>query len=142
MTNILRALRSGALISAAVWLASSAAALESGKVLFVGDHGSYVGSYNVGDKSMSVVINGLPYRGHFSDTKSSRNSGMKSGMKSDVGNTAVADASLSGSWGRAFLFASSAKVMKCKLDTGFPQVSGSCHDADGRFFQLMPASTL
>lgn len=138
MTNILRALRSGALISAAVWLASSAAALESGKVLFVGDHGSYVGGYGVGDKSMSVVINGLPYRGHFSDTKSSRNSG----MKSDVGNTAVADAYLSGSWGHAFLFASSAKVMKCKLDTGFPQVSGSCHDADGRFFQLMPASTL
>ena len=138
MTNTLRALRSGALISAAVWLASSAAALESGKVLFVGDHGSYVGSYGVGDKSMSVVINGLPYRGHFSDTKSSRNSG----MKSDVGNTAFADPFLSGSWGHAFLFASSAKVMKCKLDTGFPQVSGSCHDADGRFFQLMPASTL
>lgn len=60
MTNILRALRSGALISAAVWLASSAAALESGKVSFVGDHGSYVGNYGVGDKSMSVVINGLP----------------------------------------------------------------------------------
>ena len=134
MTNILRALRSGALISAAVWLASSAAALEPGKVLFVGDHGSYVGSYGVGDKSMNVVIDGLPYRGHFSDTKSSRNS--------DVGNTAVADASLSGSWGRAFLFASSAKVMNCKLDTGFPKVSGSCHDADGRSFQLMPASTL
>ena len=138
MTNILWALRSGALISAIVWLASSAAALDLGKVLFVGDHGSYVGSYGVGDKSMSVVINGLPYWGHFSDTKSS----MSSGMKSDVGNTAVADASLSGSWGHAFLFASSAKVMKCKLDTGFPQVSGSCHDADGRFFQLMPASTL
>ena len=138
MTNILRALRSGALISAVVWLASSAAALEPGRVLFVGDHGSYVGSYGVGDKSMNVVIDGLPYRGHFSDAKIGRNSG----GNSDVGNTAVADASLSGSWGRAFLFASSAKVMKCKLDTGFPKVSGSCHDADGRSFQLMPASTL
>lgn len=134
MTNILRALRSGALISAVVWLASAAAALEPGKVLFVGDHSSYVGSYGVGDKSMSVVIDGLPYRGHFNNTKSDGDS--------DMGNTAVADVSMSGSWGRAFLFASSAKVMKCKLDTGFPKVSGSCHDADGRSFQLMPAATL
>ena len=138
MTNILQALRSGALISAVVWLASSAAALELSKVLFVGDHGSYVGSYGVSDKSMSVVIDGLPYRGHFGDTKSGRSSG----GNSDVGNTAVADASLSGNWGSAFLFASSAKVMKCKLDTGRPKVSGNCRDADGHSFQLMPASTL
>jgi hypothetical protein len=48
------------LISAVVWLASSAAALEPGKVLFVGDHGSYVGSYGVNDKSMSVVIGNWP----------------------------------------------------------------------------------
>ena len=131
MTNILWASRSGALMSAVVWLASSAAALDMdmGKVLFVGDHGSYVGSSGVGDKSMSVVIDGLAYRGYFSDTKSIRNS-------------AVADTFPSGIWGRAFLFASSAKVMKCKLDTGFPKVSGSCHDADGRSFQLMPAATL
>lgn len=130
MKNTLRALRQGALISAFVWLASAAAALEPYNVLFIGDHGSYVGSYGIGDRSIAVVIDGLPYRGHFS------------GKSSDVGSQAVEGASLSGSWGRAFLFASSSKVMQCALDAGFPKVSGRCNDADGRPFKLLPASQL
>ena len=130
MKNTFRALLQGALISAFVWLISPAAALEPDKVLFVGNHGSYVGSYDIRDRSIAVVIDGLPYRGHFSD------------KSSDPGKPSVKGTNLSESWGRAFLFASSAKVMQCALDAGFPNVSGRCHDADGRLFKLMPTLKL
>jgi hypothetical protein len=99
-------------------------ALEPDSVLFVGDHGLYVGRYGMDDHSLTVVIDGLPYKGHFSD------------KSSDPVGPAGDGASLSGNWGRAFLFASSAKVMQCALDTGFPTVSGRCKDAQGRPFKL------
>ncbi|MBC7547810.1 MAG: hypothetical protein H7224_04090 [Polaromonas sp.] len=127
MNNTLLTLRKGALIFAAAWLASPAMALEQDSVLFVGDHGSYVGHYAIADRSLAVVIDGLPYKGHFSD------------LNSDIG---AQDSPMVGRWGRAFLFASSAKVMQCALDEGFPMISGRCQDADGRPFKLMPASKL
>jgi hypothetical protein len=43
-----------------------------------------------------------------------------------------------GQWGSAFLFASSAEVLQCQLDAGFPQVKGRCQGADGRKFDLGP----
>ena len=130
MKDTFRALLHGALIPTFFWLTSPAAALEPDKVLFVGDHGSYVGSYDIRDRSIAVVIDGLPYRGHFSD------------KITDLGRPSVDGDNLRESWGRAFLFASSAKVMQCALDAGFPNVSGRCHDADGRLFKLMPTLKL
>lgn len=134
MTNTLQALRQSALICAAMWLASPAAALEPDKVLFVGDQSSYVGSYGMGDRSIAVVIDGLTYRGHFSDKSNDKSS--------DLEKSSVQGALLTGRWGRAFLFASSAKVIQCALDTGFPKVSGRCHDAEGRPFQLIAAPAI
>ena len=130
MKTLFKALRHGALISAVVWLASPASALEPLNILFVDDHGSYAGNYGWGDKSISVVIDGLRYQGHFSE------------KTSDADGAALDGTPLSGRWGRAFLFASSAKVIQCTLDAGFPKVSGQCRDADGRPFKLIPASKL
>ena len=128
MKNKLCMLRQGTLICAMACLAWPAAAQESDSVLFVGDGASYLGRYGLAEKSLSVVIDGLPYKGYFSD------------QRTDAGAALADGAPVSGRWGRAFLFASSAKVMQCALDTGFPNVSGRCHDAEGRPFALMPPS--
>ena len=103
------------------------AAQKADGVVFVGATGRYPGRYGMAEHSIAVVIDGVAYSGHFSDTQGGA-------------GTAANGTPLNGSWGRAFLFASSAKVLQCRLDAGFPDVNGLCHDADGRTFQLMPAS--
>lgn len=108
-----------------------AVALEPEKVLFVGDNRSFTGSYVVSDKSISVEIDGLAYRGFFGDKLS--DAGQQAKLNTDAVSTG-------GNWGRAFLFASSAKTIQCALDTAFPNVSGRCHDADGNVFKLVPGS--
>lgn len=100
---------------------------ETGAATFTADGRSYPGRYSVADQALSVAIDGLLYQGHYASREES-------------GNTPVADGPGAGLWGRAFLFASSAKVLQCKLDAGFPQVSGQCLDADGRKYELAPAA--
>lgn len=87
---------------------------------------TYLGHYATSDKSISVDIDGLNYKGNYA-TVAEDISGSGSGATS-------------GSWGRAFLFASSAKTLRCQLDAGFPTVSGKCQDAGGRQFLLKPPS--
>jgi hypothetical protein len=100
---------------------------ETGAATFTTDGRSYTGQYSVADQALSVDIDGLLYQGHYASREES-------------GNIPQASGPGAGLWGRAFLFASSAKVLQCTLDAGFPQVSGLCQDADGRKYALAPAA--
>lgn len=86
----------------------------------------YVGNYATSNKSISVDIDGLNYKGNYAS------------LSEDTAGSA--SGALTGTWGRAFLFASSAKTLRCQLDAGFPKVSGQCQDAAGRQFLLKPDS--
>ena len=116
-----------ALTLAAPWgLASPAtSAPQSGIAVFVGEGSVYQGEYAVKNQAISVNIDGLIYRGNYA--ANSKDEG------------ATLGAAPVGTWGRAFLFATSAKVLQCQLDSGFPRVSGRCQSADGRNFDLKPA---
>ena len=100
---------------------------KAGSVAFVTDGHTYLGQYRLADKALSVDIDGLLYRGHYA-------------AQADDAGALPAGAARTGQWGRAFLFASSAKVLQCQLTTQFPQVSGHCQAADGRQFELKPAA--
>lgn len=103
--------------------------VSTGSTMFTSDRASYVGQYNAADRAISVDIDGLLYSGHYA-ARAAYGSAAPSG-----------NARAGGQWGRAFLMASSAKVLQCQLDAGFPQVSGLCQDSDGRKFALgQPAS--
>lgn len=100
---------------------------EAGTATFTSEGRTYVGQYSATERALSVEIDGLLYRGHYA------------AQANDAG-AALQSASGASPWGRAFLFASSAKVLQCRLDTDFPQVKGACQAADGRSFDLkMPA---
>lgn len=83
---------------------------------------TYVGTYSIADKQISVDIDGLTYRGNYA-TLAEDTAGSSSGART-------------GSWGRAFLFATSAKILNCQLDAGFPKAIGQCQGAGDRRFQL------
>ena len=91
---------------------------------FTAGERTYRGNYAASDKSITVDIDGLNYKGNYAS------------LAED--NARPASETMTGSWGRAFLFASSAKTLRCQLDAGFPNVSGQCQDAGGRYFQLKP----
>ena len=74
------------------------------------------------EKLVSFDIDGLVYKGYYA-SRAEDDAGATSGIST-------------GKWGRAFLFASSAKVLRCQLETGFPKASGQCQGADGRIFRL------
>lgn len=95
-----------------------------GSASFSTGHQIYSGSYSVSTKSISVDIDGFNYAGNYAS------------VAEDSAGSATGAAA--GKWGRAFLFASSAKTLRCQLDEGFPKVSGTCQDAQGRQFQLRP----
>ena len=120
------------LILAAPWVFASPAvsAPRSGIAVFVGEGRIYQGKYAVKNQAISVDIDGLIYRGNYAANSKEE--------------AAMPGAPSVGSWGRAFLFASSAKVLQCQLDSGFPRVSGRCQSADGQNFDLkhaMPGKT-
>ena len=107
-------------------------AVPAGSASFIAGQRAYVGSYIAADKSVSVDIDGLTYKGNYAATS-----------EDDAGTNSGA---INGQWGRAFLFASSAKTLRCQLDAGFPKVVGQCQDAGSRQFQLQsgaaqPAAT-
>ena len=86
----------------------------------------YQGTYAAADKVLAVDIDGVQYRGHYAGYEAKDSPRLAS--ESDV------------PWGSAFLFASSAKVLQCRLEQGFPKAIGRCQDADGREFRLQAAS--
>lgn len=95
---------------------------SGGRVALVADGKVYLGEYKPAEKALSVTIDGLNYHGYYA------------AQAEDAG--ASASVTATGQWGRAFLFASSAKVLQCQLRTAFPKVSGQCLDAEGRKFEL------
>ena len=98
----------------------------TGSASFSSGEQTYLGTYVTTDKSISVDIDGLKYKGNYASLAED-SAGSSSGAAT-------------GSWGRAFLFASSAKTVRCRLDAGFPKVSGQCQDAGGRHFLLKPGA--
>jgi hypothetical protein len=116
-----RCLRTAAMAACLALAGPALADISAGSATFTSDRASYVGQYNAADRAISVDIDGLLYRGHYAEGAAG----------AAHGSTAKA-----GQWGRAFLMASSAKVLQCQLDAGFPQVIGLCQDSDGRKFEL------
>lgn len=114
---------------AALTFAHAASAQRTGPAAFVGDSATYLGCYSLEEKTLSVDIDGIHYRGNYDKTVA------RSGEK-------LNDDPASGHWGRAFLFGSSAKVLQCTLDSGFPNLSGSCTSAEGRRFRIEARSPL
>ena len=116
------------LVLAAPWGLASVAisAPQSGVAAFVTEGRTYEGRYTVENQALSVNIDGLVYRGNY--------------VANSQEQAATHSGAPVGRWGRAFLFATSAKVLQCKLDSGFPGVSGRCHSADGRDFDLKPGA--
>ena len=98
----------------------------TGSASFNSGERTYLGTYATTDKSISVDIDGLNYKGNYASLAED-SAGSSSGAAT-------------GSWGRAFLFASSARTLRCQLDAGFPKVSGQCQDAGGRHFLLKPGA--
>ena len=117
-----------AFVFAASWSLASLAvsAPQSGVAAFIAEGRTYLGQYAVKNQALSVNIDGLVYRGNYAAT-------------AQEGEAATGGAPV-GRWGRAFLFATSAKVLQCQLDSGFPSVSGRCQSADGRNFDLKPGA--
>ena len=99
---------------------------QSGVASFINESQTYQGHYVVKNQSIWVNIDGLVYRGNYAANSQEVN--------------AVFGGPPGGTWGRAFLFASSAKVLQCQLDSAFPSVSGRCQSADGRIFDLRPGA--
>ena len=97
-----------------------------GTATFVTDGRTYLGNYSIPNKLLSVDIDGLTYKGHYASHGQD--------MGGSPGNIPKEG------WGRAFLFASSAQVLRCQLDSEFPKVSGQCQSADGRVFQIIPGT--
>lgn len=115
---VLRVLCTGVCVAFATapWAASDGVAtfIAAGKI--------YPGTFSTTDKLIKVDIDGQAYKGHYASRAEDA--------------AGVANGVTSGTWGRAFLFASSANVMQCQLDTGFPKVRGQCLSSDGRKFEL------
>ena len=88
----------------------------------------YLGSYAEADQALVVNVDGTLYKGHYA-----RNSAK--GTATQTGSSGANE------WGSAFLFASSAKILQCRLDQGAPKMVGQCQDAQGRQFRLQAAGT-
>ena len=101
--------------------------LDTGSAFFTSGGKTYAGQFSLTDSTLGVTIEGMNFKGGFAKT-----------VPGDVVlPTAVAS---SGNWGRAFLFGSSADVLQCRLDAGFPALAGECVRTDGRKFLLKAQS--
>lgn len=109
-------------ISDGAFASGASSTTVTGSASFSTEGRTYLGTFATEDKSISVDIDGLNYRGNYASLAEDK-AGTSSGART-------------GTWGRAFLFASSAKTLRCQLDAGFPKVSGQCQGAGGRHFQL------
>lgn len=121
------------LLASAVASTFSVAAQDHGTLAFVAPDTRYVGTYALTGRVVSVNIDGTAYKGHFVEDHNSFTN-----KNEEV--SSLSSPEKNGSWGRAFLFASSAQILQCRLDAGFPKVAGNCQDAQGRRFKLAPTS--
>ena len=103
-------------------MAGSESLATSGTASFMTQNRTYLGSYSIANRGIAVDIDGLTYKGSYASNAED--------------NARPSSGAMTAPWGRAFLFASSAKTLQCKLDAGFPNASGQCLDADGRRFQM------
>ena len=127
MKNILKILLSMlVLVSGTASAGGESSAAVTGSARFSTAERTYLGNFTTSDRSISVDIDGLTYKGNYASL-----------AEDSAGSTPGA---MPGNWGRAFLFASSAKTLRCQLDAGFPKVSGQCQDAGGRQFLLKPGA--
>ena len=110
------------LVFGAALAGDTAATALTGSASFATQDRTYVGSYSTAKKSMSVDIDGLTYKGHYASNAED--------------SAALSNVALTAGWGRAFLFASSAKTLQCQLDAGFPDATGQCLDAQGRVYRM------
>ncbi len=99
------------------------ASTDAGRLTFTADGRAYPGQHAAGDRALSVEIDGFKYRGHYQPHAASTEPLPNVGAES-------------GAWGHAFLFASSAQVMRCQLNRALPDLQGTCQSADGRTFDL------
>lgn len=128
MQNLLKAILSLHLLMTGVAMAESTANVaSSGSAIFTTGKNTYLGSFSSQNRLISVEIEGLTYTGSYASNAED--------------SAEPSSGAVIAKWGRAFLFASSAKTLQCKLDAGFPDASGQCVDADGRRY-LMKASAL
>ena len=109
-------------MACAVLASNSALASSTGTAVFTTEGRTYLGIYSTEEKLIAVDIDGLMYKGYYA-SHAEDGGGATSGY-------------LAGKWGRAFLFASSAKILRCQLETAFPKATGQCQGADGRVFRL------
>ena len=113
-------------VSSAAFAGVESTSAVTGSATFITGERTYLGNFATSDKSISVDIDGLSYKGNYAPF-----------AEDSAGSSSGA---ITGNWGRAFLFASSAKTLRCQLDAGFPKVSGQCKDASGRQFLLKPGA--
>ena len=109
-------------MACAVFATASALASSTGTAIFTTEGHTYLGIYSMEEKLIAVDIDGMMYKGYYA-SHAEDGGGTTSGY-------------LAGKWGRAFLFASSAKILRCQLETAFPKATGQCQGADGRVFRL------
>ena len=95
---------------------------STGTASFMTENRTYMGTYSTASRAIAVDIDGLTYKGAYA-------SNADDSAKPSSGAMAAP-------WGRAFLFASSAKTLQCKLYAGFPNANGQCLDAEGRRYQM------
>lgn len=123
MKNILKITASLLILLSGQAMAGGASSdTTTGTASFTTDNRTYLGSYFTAGKAIAVDIDGLTYKG-----------GYASNAEDSAGPSSGA---MTAPWGRAFLFASSAKTLQCKLDAGFPNASGQCLDAEGRRYEM------
>jgi hypothetical protein len=91
----------------------------------------YLAEFSSSDNALKVAVDGMLYRGFLASHTVNTESAQDSNLQGPLG---------AGKWGRAFLFASSAKVIQCRIDSGFPELTGLCLDADGRNYKLLSAN--
>ena len=108
-------------------MVASAHAGDSGDAFFSDERATYQGRFSIAEKTLSVTIDGLTYRGGFVEAVSGQNA---------LAESAPMRSAPAGLWGRAFLFASSANVLQCQLDSGFPNLAGRCVASNGGLFAL------
>lgn len=99
------------------------AAPNAGPVEFISESRTYTGQYAAENRSIAVEIDGVRYQGHYASNTEDEAAPQINKPKT-------------GQWGRGFLFAHSAKVLQCQLNSGFPKVSGQCQSADGRRYEI------
>lgn len=119
------------IVATLCWQPFTAVATEVNAVRLVQSGHVYPAELSSTNNGLKVVIDGLSYSGHITAHPSkavNASDGHESNAEGPLGR---------GKWGRAFLFASSAKVIQCRIDSGLPELIGSCIDADGRNYKLL-----